>query len=90
MPSVSGDLNLPFEGMACNLSEQIEEHAYHTYDEFLSNHKTSLLLEKPPEIAVKYYRDREIANLYDVFINVLDDEFEVQDQSGFRHSGPSL
>ena len=60
--------------MAYNLSEQIEEHAYHTYDEFLSNHKTSLILEKPPEIAVKYYNDRKITNLYDVFESVRDDE----------------
>jgi ubiquinol oxidase len=58
--------------MAYNLSEQIEEHAYHTYDEFLKNHGVSLSLEKPPPVAVHYYDNVE--SLYDVFVNVRDDE----------------
>lgn len=58
--------------MAYNLSEQIEEHAYHTYDKFLKQNHTSLILEKPPAVAVDYYDD--VQNLYDVFINVRDDE----------------
>jgi ubiquinol oxidase len=60
--------------MAYNLSEQIEEHAYHTYDEFLKNHKASLSLEKAPVVASEYYDDVE--NLYDVFTRVRDDEAE--------------
>jgi ubiquinol oxidase len=58
--------------MAYNLSEQIEEHAYHTYDEFLKQNHTSLVLEKPPAVAVNYYED--VQNLYDVFTNVRNDE----------------
>ena len=58
--------------IAYNLSEQIEEHAYHTYDEFLKNHGVSLSLEKPPPVAVNYYDNVE--SLYDVFVNVRDDE----------------
>ena len=56
------------------LGEQIEEHAYHTYDEFLKNHKTSLSLEKAPVVASDYYDD--VQNLYDVFTRVRDDEAE--------------
>lgn len=60
--------------MAYNLSEQIEEHAYHTYDEFLNNHGVILSLLKPPAIATNYYDNVE--NLYDVFVKVRDDEGE--------------
>jgi ubiquinol oxidase len=41
--------------MAYNLSEQVEEHAYHTYDEFLKQNGTSLSLEHPPAVATNYY-----------------------------------
>lgn len=58
--------------MAYNLSEQIEEHAYHTYDEFLKKHGENLLLERPPIVAANYYGD--VNNLYDVFTRVRDDE----------------
>jgi len=58
--------------MAYNLSEQIEEHAYHTYDEFVKNHGTSLSLEKAPVVASDYYGD--VTSLHDVFVNVRDDE----------------
>jgi ubiquinol oxidase len=58
--------------MAYNLSEQVEEHAYHTYDEFLKNHGTSLSLEHPPAVASNYYDD--VNNLYDVFENIRNDE----------------
>jgi ubiquinol oxidase len=58
--------------MAYNLSEQVEEHAYHTYDEFLKQNGVSLSLERPPAVAVNYYED--INNLYDVFVNVRNDE----------------
>jgi ubiquinol oxidase len=58
--------------MAYNLSEQIEEHAYHTYDEFLKQRGDNLLLERPPIVAANYYGD--VNNLYDVFTRVRDDE----------------
>ena len=58
--------------MAYNLSEQVEEHAYHTYDEFLKQNGASLSLEKPPAVASNYYDD--VNNLYDVFTRVRDDE----------------
>jgi ubiquinol oxidase len=60
--------------MAYNLSEQIEEHAYHTYDEFLNNHGVILSMLKPPAIATNYYDN--VGNLYDVFVKVRDDEGE--------------
>ncbi len=60
--------------MAYNLSEQIEEHAYHTYDEFLNTHGVILSLLKPPAIATNYYDN--VDNLYDVFVKVRDDEGE--------------
>lgn len=60
--------------MAYNLSEQIEEHAYHTYDDFLNNHGVILSLLKPPAIATNYYDN--VDNLYDVFVKVRDDEGE--------------
>jgi ubiquinol oxidase len=58
--------------MAYNLSEQIEEHAYHTYDEFLKNHGTSLSLEKAPVVASDYYDN--VMSLHDVFTRIRDDE----------------
>src|SRR6056300_1416055 len=58
--------------MAYNLSEQIEEHAYHTYDELLKKRGVVLSLLNPPPIAINYYGDVE--NLYDVFVRVRDDE----------------
>jgi ubiquinol oxidase len=58
--------------MAYNLSEQVEEHAYHTYDEFLKQNGASLSLERPPAVAVNYYDG--VNNLYDVFENVRNDE----------------
>jgi ubiquinol oxidase len=58
--------------MAYNLSEQVEEHAYHTYDEFLKQNGTSLSLEHPPAVATNYYDG--VDNLYDVFTRVRDDE----------------
>jgi len=58
--------------MAYNLSEQVEEHAYHTYDEFLKQNMASLSLEKPPAVATNYYEG--VNNLYDVFVNVRNDE----------------
>jgi ubiquinol oxidase len=88
--------------MAYNLSEQVEAHAYHTYDEFLKRNESELKASKPPAIARKYYAEGDlflfdefqtgdptaksaacaerrrpvIENLYDVFLNVRNDEAE--------------
>ena len=85
--------------MAYNLSEQVEEHAYHTYDEFLNANEAELKSTAPPPIATHYYtqgdlflfdefqtgnpyagavtpRRPSIDTLYDVFVNVRNDEAE--------------
>lgn len=80
--------------MAYNLSEQVEEHAFHTYDEFLAENEADLKARPPPSVAVQYYtkgdlylfdefqttgkeiRRPTIENLYDVFVNVRNDEAE--------------
>ena len=58
--------------MAYNLSEQVEEHAYHTYDEFLKQNERLLNIQKPTITASTYYDDVE--NMYDVFLNIRNDE----------------
>jgi ubiquinol oxidase len=58
--------------MAYNLSEQVEEHAYHTYDEFLKQNERLLNIQKPTVTASAYYGD--VKNMYDVFVNIRDDE----------------
>lgn len=58
--------------MAYNLSEQVEEHAYHTYDEFLKRNEKILSIQKPTFTASAYYGDVE--NMYDVFVNIRNDE----------------
>lgn len=77
------------------MTELIEEHAYHTYDEFLQTHETGLKTQPAPPIAINYYRDGDlymfdefqtsihtelrrpqVDNLYDVFVNIRDDEGE--------------
>lgn len=58
--------------MAYNLSEQVEEHAYHTYDEFLKQNKRLLNIQKPTITASTYYDN--VKNMYDVFTNIRNDE----------------
>jgi ubiquinol oxidase len=58
--------------MAYNLSEQVEEHAYHTYDEFLKQNERLLNIQKPTVTASTYYDD--VKNMYDVFLNIRNDE----------------
>lgn len=58
--------------MAYNLSEQVEEHAYHTYDEFLKHNEKILSIQMPTVTASTYYSDVE--NMYDVFVNIRNDE----------------
>ena len=52
--------------MAYNLSEQVEAHAYHTYDEFLTNNEEALRNQPPPAVAVKYYAEGDLF-LFDEF-----------------------
>lgn len=77
------------------MTELIEEHAYHTYDQFLQTHEATLKTQPAPPIAINYYRDGDlymfdefqtsihtelrrpqVDNLYDVFVNIRDDEGE--------------
>jgi ubiquinol oxidase len=75
------------------LMELIENHAYHTYDDYLKTHESELKLQPAPQVAIDYYRDGDlymfeevqtslehkfrrpvVDNLYDVFINIREDE----------------
>ena len=77
------------------LMELIENHAYHTYDNYLKSHETELKTQPAPQVAIDYYRDGDlymfeevqtslgsefrrpmVDNLYDVFVNIRDDECE--------------
>jgi ubiquinol oxidase len=77
------------------LMESIENHAFHTYDEYLKNHQAELKAQPAPQIAINYYCDGDlymfdefqtnascefrrpkVDNLYDVFVNIRDDESE--------------
>lgn len=40
---------------AYHLNQMVEEEAYETYNNFLTNHKSELIKIKPPKIAVQYY-----------------------------------
>lgn len=80
--------------MAYNLSEQIEKHAYETYDGFLRDNAEALKKLPAPKLAKEYYEEKTfmfddfqscrdpgsrrpvINNLYDVFLNIRNDEAE--------------
>lgn len=89
------------EQAAYHLSELIEDHAYNTYDKYLTEHETMLKSKPIPAIATKYYvndnpflfdlfctvKDKDeqgrysarrpvLNSLYDVFVNVRNDERE--------------
>ena len=65
---------------AYHLSELIEDHAYHTYDSFLNREEKYLKSQPVPCVASDYYtskhssQHRPLTSLYDVFLNVRDDE----------------
>lgn len=79
---------------AYNFMEQVEEHAYATYDQHLKANEAALKAAPAPQVALDYYRDGDlymfdefqtgqtsprrpaIDNLYDVFVNIRDDEME--------------
>jgi ubiquinol oxidase len=77
------------------LMELIENHARHTYDNYLKSNEAELKAQNAPQIAIDYYRDGDlymfeetqftlnrefrrpkVDNLYDVFVNIRDDEGE--------------
>jgi ubiquinol oxidase len=77
------------------LMQLIEDHAYHTYDDYLNRHAEELKMHPAPQVAINYYRDGDlymfeetqftqsyafrrpkVDNLYDVLINIRDDECE--------------
>ena len=89
------------EPAAYHLSELIEDHAYNTYNKYLTEHAAMLKSKPVPDIARKYYvednpflfdlfctvkdldedgkfsaRRPKLETLYDVFVNVRDDERE--------------
>lgn len=89
------------EQAAYHLSELIEDHAYNTYNGYLTNYEQMLKSQPVPAIARKYYeeddpylfnsfctvpepndegtfesRKPELNSLYDVFVNVRNDERE--------------
>ncbi len=80
---------------AYNLNEQVERHAFDTYDNFLQSHEAELKALPAPRVAKEYYqtgdlymfdefhtttpkerRRPRIENLYDVFVNIRNDERE--------------
>lgn len=80
---------------AYHFMELVEEHAYATYDEFLTENEAELQAQPAPQVALNYYRDGDlymfdefqtaakpesrrpkVDTLYDVFVNIRDDEAE--------------
>ncbi|KAJ6367396.1 hypothetical protein OIU78_000036 [Salix suchowensis] len=65
--------------MAYHFSECVENHAFETYDKFIKARGEDLKKMPAPEVAVKYYTEGDLflfENLYDVFMNIRDDEAE--------------
>uniref|UniRef100_A0A0E0DJV4 Ubiquinol oxidase n=1 Tax=Oryza meridionalis TaxID=40149 RepID=A0A0E0DJV4_9ORYZ len=65
--------------MAYHFSECVERHAYSTYDKFIKLHEDELKKLPAPEAALNYYLNEDLYlfdNLYDVFVNIRDDEAE--------------
>ncbi|MGL5806210.1 MAG: alternative oxidase [Xenococcaceae cyanobacterium] len=88
-------LYMLFPKYAYYLMELIENHAYHTYDDYLKTNEEQLKTQPAPQVAINYYRDGDlymfeetqftfdrnfrrpkVDNLYDVFVNIRDDECE--------------
>jgi ubiquinol oxidase len=88
-------LYMAFPRLAYYMMELIEDHAYHTYDQFLQAHAAELQAQPAPAVAQNYYRDGDlymfdefqtntkpesrrpkVDTLYDVFVNIRDDEGE--------------
>lgn len=59
---------------AYRFMQHVEEHAYHTYAEFLQEHEEELKELPAPEIAIKYYRDGDLY-MFDEFQTTHPNEF---------------
>ncbi|KAK9227740.1 hypothetical protein WN943_012796 [Citrus x changshan-huyou] len=65
--------------MAYHFSECVESHAFETYDKFIKAQGEKLKKMPAPAVAIKYYTGADLylfENLYDVFLNIRDDEAE--------------
>ncbi|KAA3489025.1 ubiquinol oxidase 4, chloroplastic/chromoplastic isoform X1 [Gossypium australe] len=65
--------------MAYHFSECVESHAFETYDKYIKAQGDELKKQPAPEVAIKYYTGGDLylfENLYDVFVNIRDDEAE--------------
>jgi len=62
--------------MAYDLNKHIERHAYDSYNTHMIQNKQHLLSVKPPESAVRYYKNTDIRSMYDVIKCIRDDELE--------------
>jgi ubiquinol oxidase len=56
---------------AYNFMQQVEEHAYHTYDTFLKEHGEELKTLPAPEVAIDYYHNGDLY-LFDEFQTMRD------------------
>lgn len=67
-----------FPSACYDLNYHVEKHAYQTYDQFLNDEGDKLKNLPAPIIAVEYYNanDRNVQSLYDVFVNIRNDELE--------------
>ena len=65
-----------------DLNYHVERHAYQTYEQFLNDEGEKLkMIKEIPKAAVEYYSsngggNRKLESLYDVFVNIRDDELE--------------
>ncbi len=59
------------------LMELIEDHAYHTYDDYLNTHEADLKAQPALQVAIDYYRD---GDLY------MFEEFQTTPGGEFRHA----
>lgn len=92
---IASSLYVLYPAMAYNLNEQVERHAFATYDRFLKEEGEQLKALPPPSVAKEYYqtgdlymfdefhtnkplerRRPEINNLFDVFVEIRNDERE--------------
>ena len=73
------------EPAAYHLSELIEDHAYNTYNKYLTDYEEILRAKPVPEVARKYY---EVDNpfLFDLFCTVK----EVDEEGNFSARRPTL
>mmetsp|Transcript_2841 Transcript_2841/g.5093 ORF Transcript_2841/g.5093 Transcript_2841/m.5093 type:complete len:334 (-) Transcript_2841:448-1449(-) len=76
------------EQAAYHLSELIEDHAYHTYDQFLTENEAELKTLPVPAIARKYYEEDD-PFLFDLFCTVKEPSLEASPSSQKQTDGSS-